>query len=206
MPEISAVFFDFDGVLCTDRFYSTLLPDYPHVLDFIGEHIFGGEKYCDRWMRGEFTYRQINKIISDATGIPLEKLHTLLISSVRRMTVNPSLIHFAEKLNKRDIKTALVTNNMDVFNEITIPDKRLDKVFPVIVNSYDFKLMKQDENGRLFDIALKKLGLGSYEGVLLIDDTPAYCEIFRQKGGNPYRYSGPADFNGWIKDSLPSFV
>jgi FMN phosphatase YigB (HAD superfamily) len=200
MSKISAVFFDFDGVLCTDRFYSTLKPDYPHVLDFIGEHIFGGEKYADRWMRGEYNYRQINKIISDATGISYEKLKELLITSVCRMAVNPALVQFAEILKQKHIKTALVTNNMDVFNEITISEKRLDNTFPVIVNSYDYKIMKQDENGRLFDIALRKLGLSSYEGVLLIDDSVTCCDIFREKGGAAYQYTDLIDFKKWARD------
>ena len=197
---MSAVFFDFDGVLCTDRFYTTLIPEYPQALEWIGEHIFSGEKYCDRWMRGEFTYQQINSLISNATGIPLERLNELLITSVRRMKVNTALIRLAETIKNKDIKTALVTNNMDIFNEITVPEKHLGKTFPVIVNSCDFKLMKQDENGRLFDIALHRLGLGSYEGVLLVDDSVTYCDIFREKGGEVYQYSDQQAFELWTKN------
>ena len=121
MPNISAVFFDFDGVLCSDRFYTTLLPEYPQVVRWIGHNIFGGEKYCDAWMRGEFTWWEINKLIAAATGIDCELLDEKLADSVRLMKVNEALLHFAEKLKKNGIKVALVTNNMDVFNEITIP-------------------------------------------------------------------------------------
>jgi hypothetical protein len=92
---------------------------------------------------------------------------------------------------------------MDIFNEITVPEKQLDKAFPVIMNSYDYKIMKQDENGRLFDIALQGLGLSSYEGVLLIDDSPPYCDIFRGKGGEVYRYSNPEDFERWANKLMP---
>jgi len=202
MPEISVVFLDFDGVLCTDRFYTTLMPEYPQALEWIGEHIFSGEKYCDRWMRGEFTYRDINRIISDSTGIYPEVLNELLVSSVRQMKINRALIQFAEKLKKKAIKTALVTNNMDVFNEITVPEKHLDKTFPVIVNSCDFKIMKQDENGRLFDIALHRLGLSSYEGVLLVDDSVTYCDIFKEKGGMVYQYSDQQTFESWVNNYI----
>ena len=66
MPKPTAIFFDFDGVLCTDRFYTTLKQDYPLALQFIEEKIFGGPlKYTDRWMRGEFSYHEINQLISD---------------------------------------------------------------------------------------------------------------------------------------------
>jgi FMN phosphatase YigB (HAD superfamily) len=203
MSAVSAVFFDFDGVLCTDRFYSALMPDYPHVLDFIGENVFSGEKYADRWMRGEFTYRQINGIIAEATKFPLEQLNELFITSVRQMKINPVVINIAEKLKKNHIKTAIVTGNMDIFNEITVPEKQLDKTFPVIINSYDYRILKQDENGRLFDIALDKLGLESYEGVLLIDDSAGYCDIFKEKGGDAYQYSNQKDFESWAKSCLP---
>jgi len=60
--------------------------------------------------------------------------------------------------------------------------------------------MKQDENGRLFDIALHRLGLGSYEGVLLVDDSVTYCDIFREKGGEVYQYSDQQAFELWTKN------
>lgn len=47
-----AVFFDFDGVLSRDRFYSTLTIDYPQVSEYVNNVIFKGEqKIADRWMR-----------------------------------------------------------------------------------------------------------------------------------------------------------
>jgi hypothetical protein len=86
---------------------------------------------------------------------------------------------------------------MDVFNAITIPVNQLDKIFPVIVNSCDHGLMKQDENGKLFDIAIEKLGLASFEDVLLIDDSAIYCDIFKAKGGRAYQYSNLPAFEKW---------
>jgi FMN phosphatase YigB (HAD superfamily) len=178
------------------------MPEYPHVFDWIGKHIFSGDKYCDRWMRGTFNYRQINAIIANNTKIPLQRLDELFIASVKQMRINPVVIKSARTLREKHIRTALVTNNMDVFNEITIPEQRLDKTFPVIVNSYDFKMMKQDENGRLFDIALRKLGLSSYEDVLLIDDSVTCCDIFKEKGGEIYHYSNQQAFIEWSEELI----
>jgi len=199
LSNIAAVFFDFDGVLCTDRFFAVLKPDYPHVQEWISQHVFGGEKWGDKWMRGELNYRQINRVISDATGISNELLDRILPEGVRRMQVNTTLIQWAETLKNQGVKVALVTNNMDVFNEITIPDKKLDKTFPVIVNSCDYGLMKQDENGKLFDIALQKLGLTTFRDVWLIDDSAGYCDIFKAKGGEAYQYSNLQDFEQWAE-------
>jgi FMN phosphatase YigB (HAD superfamily) len=200
MQKYPAVFFDFDGVLCTDWFYTTLEPDFPSAIRFIDETIFNGaDNYADRWMRGEFTYNDINRLISEATGVPFDRLTDLFIESVRRMRVNSTLTQYALSLKQKGIKIALVTNNMDIFNEITIPEKGLTVVFPVIVNSFDYKRMKHDDNGKLFDIALEKLGLDSYKGVCLVDDSLSNCALFSARGGYTYQYSGLESFEAWVK-------
>jgi beta-phosphoglucomutase-like phosphatase (HAD superfamily) len=197
--KTKAVFFDFDGVLCTGRFYVTLKKDYPLAWKFINENVFGGPKYADRWMRGEFNYNQINRIISDAAGVPFDILSGLFKDSVRQMRINQKLIQFALDLKQRGIKTALVTSNMDVFNEITVPEKKLAGVFPLIMNSFDYKILKHEENEKLIDIALEKLGLSSYHDTWLIDDSTGICDMFNAKGGRAYRYSGQKDFDEWRK-------
>jgi FMN phosphatase YigB (HAD superfamily) len=203
LANITAVFFDFDGVLGTDRFYTTLGPEYAAVTHWINRNVFSGEKYCDAWMRGELSWWDINKIIAAATGMDCELLDEKLEESVRLMQVNHVLIELAEKLKRSGIKVALVTNNMDIFNDITVPEKGLDKVFPVIVNSFDCKLMKHDEDGRIFDIAREKLGLPDFKDILLFDDTQTYCEIFRKKGGQAFQYENQEAFLKWVKDSIP---
>jgi hypothetical protein len=90
---------------------------------------------------------------------------------------------------------------MDIFNEITIPEKKLAEVFPVIVNSFDYKILKHDENGKLFDLALAKLGLDSYQEVRLIDDSPICCAVFAAKGGDAYQYSSQKEFELWLEQS-----
>jgi FMN phosphatase YigB (HAD superfamily) len=204
MQQLRAVLFDFDGVLCTDHFYTTLKQKYPQVIKFINENIFSGpQHYADRWMKGEFSYHQINKLISDTTGIPFEELTELFKTSVRQMKISPALIQLALLLKKRGTKIALVTGNMDIFNEITIPEKHLADIFSVIVNSCDYKMGKYDDNGKLFDIALEKLGLSSFQGVLLVDDSLTSCTIFTAKGGLAHQYSGQAELELWLKRFFP---
>jgi FMN phosphatase YigB (HAD superfamily) len=202
MPRLRGVLFDFDGVLCTDRFYSTLSGAYPEALLFIRDNIFGGlDKYADRWMRGELSCQQINKLISEATNIPLDRLVELFVSSVRAMTLNSRLLEVAMSLKQSGVKTAIVTNNMDIFNQVTVPEKHLAAVFPVIVNSHDHGIMKHDKDGKLFDIALGELGLNSYDGVWLIDDSETACSVFETKGGRALRYAGLEGFEQWLDQS-----
>gem|GEM_PF-4931308 len=40
MRAYQTIFFDFDGVLCKDRFFTTLKETHPEVYNFIQEHIF----------------------------------------------------------------------------------------------------------------------------------------------------------------------
>jgi FMN phosphatase YigB (HAD superfamily) len=202
MPPVRAVLFDFDGVLCTDRFYSTLSGVYPETLLFVRDNIFGGlDKYADRWMRGQLSYQQINKLISEATRIPLDGLAEMFVSGVRAMTLNSRLLEVAMSLKQSGVQTAIVTNNMDIFSQVTVPEKHLAAVFPVIVNSSDHGLMKHDQDGKLFDIALGKLGLNSYDGVWLIDDSDTACSVFERKGGRAHRYAGLEGFEQWLDES-----
>lgn len=200
MPRLSAVFFDFDGVLCRDRFYTTVEAEFPQATKFVSDVIFGGDqKYADRWMRGQLTYRDINTIIADQTGIPLKILTDLFFSGVRQMQIDVKLLDFAATLKQGGVKVAIVTNNMDIFNEVTVPEQNLVDNFTVTVNSYDYGTMKHEQNGLLFDVTLKKLGLESFHDVLLIDDSPVACEIFKRKGGAAYRYVNQKEFEIWLK-------
>lgn len=200
--KYKGVLFDFDGVLSKDRYYSTCAKEYPQICEYVDNVIFRGEEqYANRWMRGEFTYQQINQIIADETKVRIDIINKLFIESVRNFKVEKVLIDFARELKKLGIKIALVTNNMDVFNEITIPTHKLNKIFPVIVNSSDNGAMKHEQNGKLFDIALNELGISSFENVLLIDDSEKACSQFELKGGVAYRYVGIDEFIKW-KESI----
>ena len=100
---------------------------------------------------------------------------------------------------------ALVTDNMDVFNEITIPHHRLGGYFSVIVNSCDHGLLKKDEGGRLFDIALARLGAEDYTQALLIDDSANVARSSRQ-GGTVHTYTDYEEFERWMSDNLQGWV
>jgi FMN phosphatase YigB (HAD superfamily) len=202
--RLKAVFFDYGGVFSKSRFYSTLPPEYSNVSKYIDDDLFGGDRQLvDNWMRGEFTYRDVNRIIATATGINLEELNELFLQSIRMMNLNIQLIEFAKQLKDKGVPTAIVTDNMDIFNELTVPEKRLDKFFTKIINSYDYKILKCDENGKLFDIAIAKLGLNSYDGVLLIDDSENNCRIFEGKGGIAHRYNNFEALEKYYTETFP---
>lgn len=156
----------------------------------------------DRWMRGELNTDDVNRFISDNTGIDFNELSNLFIESIRAMKIDSRLVNLAKSVISTGGKVALVTNNMDVFNKITIENHNLDKIFPVIVNSCDYGILKHDDNGRLYDIAMERLGVPNYHGVLLIDDSHKARAIFESKGGTTFPYETYEQFEPWLKENL----
>lgn len=197
------VIFDFDGVLCRDYFYTNLKTSYPEVSDFINTKIFikGGD-VPNKWMQGELTTDDVNKIISNNTGIDFDELSNLFIESVNAMRVDNRLLNLAKTVLSRGGKVALVTNNMDVFNTITIKNYNLDKIFPVIINSSDYGIMKHDDGGRLFDIAMEKLDESNYDDALLIDDSNNARTTFESKGGATFPFENYEQFEPWMQENL----
>lgn len=188
MEELKVVIFDFDGVLCHDRFYKkTLLPKYSKVYDWIQENIFADWELVNHWMRGEISSKDINKLVSKNTGIEYNKLTKLYEESVQQMQLDPDLLKLAAKFKKLGCKVGIITGNMDVFSEITVPNYKLDEKFDFIINSADYGMLKDEKNGQIFDIALKNVG-EEIENSLLIDDSAKTIKLFKQKGGHGHVY------------------
>jgi phosphoglycolate phosphatase-like HAD superfamily hydrolase len=121
------VFFDFDGVLCKDKFYSkTLLPDYKKEYDWIETNIFSDKKLVGQWMRNQINSDDINKLVVQGTGIDREMLSKYYTDSIRKMELNAPVADLARSLKKRGCKIGIVTDNMDVFTQIIIPNHQLD--------------------------------------------------------------------------------
>jgi len=182
--KFDAVLFDWNGVLCRDRFYAgSFLAARPEALVNIQREFFEGDKsLINGWMRGHVGYREVHRRIAGLAGAEAHELDRALVESVQAMRLDPALLNFAARLKRGGVKTAIVTDNMDVFTIVTVPHHRLGGVFDLIVNSADCGLLKQDQDGRLFDYALHRLGAAAGR-TLFIDDSPAAVKLFESKGG-----------------------
>lgn len=198
--KYQAVLFDFGAVLCSDYYYDkAILPEDRHVWDWLQENVFLGDEFNERWMRGKTTWRDVHRKASVATGFDVGKLDSALKESVEKMAICPELTQWAVDLQKDGTKIAVVTNNIDIFSEFVVPIHGFEKLFDVIINSADYGLMKNDENGKLLDIALEKLGC-PIESALMIDDSQNTINLFESKGGHGHCYK---DFAG-LKSMLES--
>lgn len=193
-----AILFDFDGVLCKGRFYEkTLLPDYAEIYDWVQTNIFGNKDLVRDWMRNRVNSADINELIAKNTGIENEFLNQMYEESVRRMELEKEVINIAESLKLSGKKIGIVTGNMDIFTKITIPNHKLDKLFDVIVNSADYGILKNEDGGKLFDITLTALE-EKIENSLMIDDSEAIIELYKQKGGNGFVYRSPVELKSFL--------
>jgi len=200
---IKTVIFDFDGVLSKDYFYANLVDVYPKAYSFIQERIFSrGSKIVDEWMRGQLTSSQVNRFISENTDIDFNKLNKLFVESVKVMKIEKQLINLALRLREKGVTVALVTNNMDVFDEIIVKQHQLANIFPVIINSSNHGILKHEENGKLFDIAMERLKEKDCSKVLLVDDSAKARQAFEQKGGLTFPYVNYEDFLKWANKNL----
>lgn len=201
--DYKTIIFDFDGVLSHDHFYANIKESYPKVSKFIETKVFGkGNNIIDKWMKSQMTADDVNQFISNNTDIDFETLSSLFKQSVKNMRVEKRLIELARCLIGKNKKVAIVTNNMDVFNTIIIKNHKLDEIFPVIVNSFDYRSLKHELNGKLFDIAFNKLGVNNNNEALLIDDSSKARATFESKGGVTFPYDTYDNFEPWMKNNL----
>lgn len=197
------ILFDFHGVLCRDYLFTGLHKQYPEVEAFVQEEVFGrGGEMGDKWMRGEVSVENINRHISEHTGIDPDLLSELLVEGIGKMRIDRRMTDLAQNLARSGRKVAMVTDNMDIFNLETIGRHKLQESFPLIVNSCDYGMMKHERGGELFDVALAKLGVDSYDGALLIDDSWRVRPVFENKGGEVFTYETYEKFEPWMREKL----
>lgn len=196
--KFQAVLFDFDGVLCKDRFYeSTLVPGYQPVYDWLQGNIFKDKEVVHAWMTGQRSSRDINRLIAGQTGMDPDVLHGLFEESIRSMELDRRVIDVARRLKASGAKIGIVTDNMDCFTTITAAQHGLGAIFDAIVNSADHGVLKGEKNGELFDIALAALG-SPIEKSLMIDDSPSKIELYRKKGGAGFVYTDLPDLEMFL--------
>lgn len=188
-PAIQAILFDFHKVLSNDRFYADLAITHPDIFQAIQDKVFvaANQPLLYAWMRGEIDYHAFHTHIGHQYAIDEAILNTSLPNSVRSIRLNQELFTFAKQERKIGIKTAIVTDNMDVFTDIYVPHTHLDRYFDAIISSSVYKQLKGDHNGELLLKAAAMLNT-PITLTLLIDDGEKIGEIMKNLGGQFYLY------------------
>lgn len=201
------MFFDFHNVISRDLMYGGVGEEHARVREFVDGEIFGRDSDLpDRWMRGELKSADINQIIGAHLGIDRGLLAELQAESVRRMRLETRLLELSRQLRAAGIKTAIVSDNMDIFTEVAAPHHGLRDWFDDIINSAEHGFLKSDAEGALFDIAMGRLGESDYGKALLIDDSARVRPVFEKKGGTVFTYTTFEQFEPWMKEHLAAGI
>jgi FMN phosphatase YigB (HAD superfamily) len=161
---------DFDGVVSNGRFYeSTLSESADHAL-FIQKHLFSpeNEQLIREWMRGKRSYEEIHEMIRQDLDLPRDVLDRLLVQSVKEFTLNTALLQHIARLRKNDWSVYLYTDNMDIFDRVSVSHFGLDRHFDAIYSSSAYGYLKF-ENDRLLTILKTEQGI-TQEPIYLVDD------------------------------------
>lgn len=189
--DFNLIIFDFDGVLCKNKFfYCNESKKKPGLLKKIDDLVFG-EKHIiiDKWMRGDYKYGDVINIIEKELGISKKDIKLYLFKSIELFKISKNFINLLEKLKRHKYKLILVSNNVDIFDLISI-NCNLKKYFEYIIKSTDIGYLKHEKNGILYDFALSKVNNIDFKNCLLIDDSKKACNAFKNKNGSAIQYVG----------------
>ena len=173
------LFIDFDGTLCHDRFWRSIDAD---SFEKIQNFLFGENKsIVNEWMRGIHSSEHINQLISKELNIPFENVWDIFVTDCENMNISSDVLNRIENL-KKNFYTILITDNMDCFTRFTVPALKLNSFFDLIINSFDNKKFKNDNDGDIFLQIVKERG-SKIEDSILMDNSKGACATFSELGG-----------------------
>ena len=194
--QIKCVVFDFGFTLSSDYYFKISPPGCPQWHEVIQKYIFGEPSIIIPWMKGELTSLDIAGMVSKHIPLDIPNIAASMEKGCQHLNFNPAVWDFAVAQKAAGRKTALVTDNMDVFTQVVVPAHGLDQLFDVILNSSDFHEIGKDV---LWPIAFERLGGGiGYANSLLIEDGETEPAMFRALGGYAYQYLDDEKFISWL--------
>lgn len=201
MSKYKLFFFDWDGTLCSECFWKSLRGDNLKVSKVIDDFFINcSNGLLRRWMLGEENSEDINKIISEKSGVPFKKLWNIFVSDCQTISFDPILRQQILRIREK-AKTVLVTGNMDCFRRFIIPALNLGDCFDAIVISSETRVFKDDNSGEQFKKYASLLNT-PISSAILIDDSEKCCTVFKQIGGYSIKTSDPENTKKIIESFL----
>ena len=189
MNNFLLFFFDWDGTLCSDRFWKSIRGKDTNVSRAIDNFFLENKKLLKEWMLGKMTSEEVNKIISEESGFPYDLLWDTFIKDCENIFFEPILREELLKLRKQ-AKTVLITGNMDCFRRFIIPVLKLEDCFDAIIISSESGMLKDENEGEQFKKIVQSFNVPIDRSVL-IDDSEKCCSVFDKIGGYSIKTSSP---------------
>lgn len=189
------LFIDFDGTLCHDKFWSSL---DPILLEKVQQILFSDDKtVVSDWMKGIYTSEDINKKLADKLGVEYNLLWDGFVKDCQNMKVGDVVLELLQRLRSTHT-IVLITDNMDCFDRFTVPSLKLDEYFDTIINSFNERATKNENDGQLFREVINRLGL-SPDNCVLMDNSELSCSVFKKLGGTSYLVTKERHLSYWLE-------
>ncbi|MFZ3301113.1 MAG: hypothetical protein WA152_00155 [Microgenomates group bacterium] len=186
------LFVDFNGVISYNPFWNSLTNKkhklhsyYPKIENLLFKSQNKIEGLVNDWMIGKYTSEEINKIISDKTGIDKDELFKIFCEDCKKLDISINILKLVKQL-KDSWYCILRTDNMDSFHRFTIPaNPILSESFHEIHSSYKIKSLKRSDGGKKYLDTIMSAGF-KINDCVLIDDGQKNCELFEDLGGKAF--------------------
>lgn len=182
------IFVDWNGVLCNDVFWSSILNDQNHPLNpslkKACANLFTNEfSFVESWMKGEISSNEVINSFKTILGNKYDKsyLQKTLYNDCRRMKLNNELLDILSKIRKETF-VVLATDNMDCFYEQIVYRKDVHSRFDSLICSSVIGVLKSHQIKSFFKPWLDSHKL-DFSNALLLDDSKSNCENFERLGG-----------------------
>ena len=186
IAAIRYLLWDFGDTLADQRFLWPSPDGAPGWTDWYQG--LGGNDLGARWELGELSAEDLVAAAVDELAFTVEAGLAHMQSRCRELEF---FEHAWSTARARPLPQAIVTLNPDVFSRFVVPHYDLDKVFDVIVTSWEERTR---DKARLCEIALDRLGGADPAEALLIDNIEANAQAWHARGGRAYWFRGDADF------------
>lgn len=202
---IKLLLIDFDGVMSKSKFYDSYPQEYKKEFEVLLKKLFMTPEsdMLDSWMRGSTGYRSLHAEIANDPTIA-SVYDEALLKSVTTMQLNQQMLDSVRRVRNSGVKVALFTNNMDVFDDVTVKHFNLADQFDAIYSSSQHGKLKFEDN-TLFAKAASDAGAMPHE-VALVDDSISSVEAMKQLDGIPFHYKNYTEdhpqFELWISGLL----
>lgn len=152
---IKAIFFDYDGVLTSDKTGSLTICKYISKVIGIDFDLFSQEyrKYNKELLYGKLTHEKIWPELCEKLKIKIDIKR--LYDSFVNTPINSEMFDIARKL-KLNYKTGIITDNKKDRLEVVIEKQKLSEIFDVIIISAVVGSGKDSEE--IFKIAIEEIG------------------------------------------------
>jgi FMN phosphatase YigB (HAD superfamily) len=168
------IFVDWDGTLSDSRFWEGCnTPNLsPRIIAGVTMFLFRDSKdLITRWMTGFTSSSRVVGIAANRFGLNAQELHEELERSCRNMRlVNSTIPAKIKKIQEQGTRVMIATDNMDTFENWTVPSLGLDRVFDGILSSPSRGALKSELHGSespFFDLYFKQQGINPSESILI---------------------------------------